>query len=147
MVIRQSSKLIMVGYILFVLCEIGILLVWFATTQHPDIPFWVPMILPAVLLLFLFIRHLKRLATKMTVEGERLQYEEGIFSKSTRTLEIAKVQDVRVDQTLLQRMINVGNLSVETAGTSSHIVIPSIDRPNDAARHMLDLAKSQRAHL
>jgi uncharacterized membrane protein YdbT with pleckstrin-like domain len=147
MVIRQSSKLIMVGYILFVLCELGILVVWFATTRHPDIPFWVPMILPAVLLLFLFIRHLKRLATKMTVEGERLQYEEGIFSKSTRTLEIAKVQDVRVDQTVLQRMINVGNLSVETAGTSSHIVIPSIDRPNDAAKHMLDLAKSQRAHL
>ncbi len=137
----------MVGYILFVLCELGILVVWFATTRHPDIPFWVPMILPAVLLLFLFIRHLKRLATKMTVEGERLQYEEGIFSKSTRTLEIAKVQDVRVDQTVLQRMINVGNLSVETAGTSSHIVIPSIDRPNDAAKHMLDLAKSQRAHL
>jgi len=147
MVIRQSSKLIMVGYILFVLCELGILVVWFATTRHPDIPFWVPMILPAVLLLFLFIRHLKRLATKMTVEGERLQYEEGIFSKSTRTLEIAKVQDVRVDQTVLQRMINVGNLSVETAGTSSHIVIPSIDRPNAAAKHMLDLAKSQRAHL
>ena len=137
----------MVGYILFVLCEIGILVVWFGTTRHPDIPFWVPMILPGVLLLLLFIRHLKRLATKMTVEGERLQYEEGIFSKSTRTLEIAKVQDVRVDQTLLQRMINVGNLSVETAGTSSHIVIPSIDRPNDAAKHMLDLAKSQRAHL
>ncbi len=137
----------MAGYILFVLCELGILVVWFATTRHPDIPFWVPMILPAVLLVFLFIRHLKRLATKMTVEGERLQYEEGIFSKSTRTLEIATVQDVRVDQTLLQRMINVGNLSVETAGTSSHIVIPSIDRPNDAAKHMLDLAKSQRAHL
>ena len=147
MVIRQSSKLIMVGYILFILCELGILAVWFGTTRHPDIPFWVPMILPGVLLLFLFIRHLKRLATKMTVEGERLQYEEGIFSKSTRTLEIAKVQDVRVDQTLLQRMINVGNLSVETAGTSSHIVIPSIDRPNDTAKHMLDLAKSHRAHL
>jgi membrane protein YdbS with pleckstrin-like domain len=147
MVIRQSSKLIMVGYVLFVLCEIGILVVWFATTRHPDIPFWVPMILPAVLLLFLFIRHMKRLATKMLVEGERLQYEEGIFSKSTRTLELAKVQDVRVDQTLMQRMINVGNLSVETAGSSSHIVIPSIDRPHEASRHMLDLAKIQRAHL
>lgn len=137
----------MVGYVLFVLCEVGILVVWFATTHHPDIPYWVPMIFPAVLLLFLFIRHMKRLATKMTVEGERLQYETGIFSKSTRTLEIAKVQDVRVDQSLLQRMINVGNLSVETAGSSSHIVIPSIDRPNAAAKHMLDLAKSQRAHL
>jgi uncharacterized membrane protein YdbT with pleckstrin-like domain len=147
MVIRQSSKLIMAGYVLFVFCEIGILAVWFGTARHPDIPFWVPMILPAVLLLFLFVRHMKRLATKMMVEGERLQYEEGIFSKSTRTLELAKVQDVRVDQTLMQRMINVGNLSVETAGSTSHIVIPSIDRPLEVSRHMLDLAKIQRAHL
>ena len=92
-------------------------------------------------------RHVKRLATKMTVEGERLQYEEGIFSKSTRTIELAKVQDVRVDQTLMQRMLNVGNLSVETAGGSSRIAIPSIDRPHQAANYMLDLAKAQRAHL
>jgi uncharacterized membrane protein YdbT with pleckstrin-like domain len=54
---------------------------------------------------------------------------------------------VRVDQTLMQRIINVGNLSVETAGGSSRIAIPSIDRPHQAASHMLDLARSQRAHL
>jgi membrane protein YdbS with pleckstrin-like domain len=147
MVIRQSSKLIVAGYILFALVELGILILWLATDRHPDIPLSIPLLLPAVLLVFLAIRHVRRLATKMIVEGDRLQYEEGIFSKSTRTIELAKVQDVRVDQTLAQRVFNVGNLSVETAGGSSRIAIPSIDRPNDAARHMLDLAKSQRAHL
>jgi len=147
MVIRQSSKLIIVGYILFVLVELGVLILWLGTARHPDIPFWIPMLLPEVLLVFLAIRHLKRLATKMTVDGDRLQYEEGIFSKSTRTLELSKVQDVRVDQTLMQRLINVGNLSVETAGGSSRIMMPSIDRPNEAANHMLNLAKIQRTHL
>jgi hypothetical protein len=44
-------------------------------------------------------------------------------------------------------MLNVGNLSVKTAGGSSRIAIPSIDRPHQAASHMLDLAKIQRAHL
>jgi uncharacterized membrane protein YdbT with pleckstrin-like domain len=147
MVIRQSSKLIIVGYILFALVELGVVFVWMATPRHPDIPIWVPMLLPEVLLVFLAIRHVKRLATKLTVEGDRLQYEEGIFAKSTRTIELGKVQDVRVDQTLMQRIINVGNLSVETAGGSSRISIPSIDRPHHAASHMLDLAKVQRAHL
>jgi uncharacterized membrane protein YdbT with pleckstrin-like domain len=147
MVIRQSSKLIIVGYILFALIEIGVLAIWFGTDRHPDIPFWVPMLLPGVLLVFLAIRHVRRLATKMTVEGDRMQYEEGIFAKSTRTIELAKVQDVRVDQTLMQRMLNIGDLSVETAGGSSRIAMPSIDGPHAAASHMLDLAKIQRAHL
>jgi len=147
MVIRQSSKLIIVGYILFALVELGVVFLWFGTDRHPDMPFWVPMLLPEVLLVFLAIRHVQRLATKMTVDGDRLQYEEGIFSKSTRTLELGKVQDVRVDQTLMQRILNLGNLSVETAGGSSHITMPSIDAPNEAARHVLDLAKIQRSHL
>jgi membrane protein YdbS with pleckstrin-like domain len=146
MVIRQSAKLILVGYIFFILVEIGIAIVWFATKLHPDIPYWAPMILPAVLLVFLAIRHIQRTSTRLKVEGERLRYEAGIFSKTTRTIELAKVQDVRVDQTLFQRMLNVGNLSVETAGSSSRIEIPSIDKPNEASSHVLDLAKIQRSH-
>ncbi len=146
MVIRQSAKLIIVGYILFALVEAGIAFLWFATTRHPDMPFWIPMILPAVLLLFLAIRHVQRLSTRLRVDGERLRYEAGMFSKTTRTIELAKVQDVRVDQTLFQRMLNVGDLSVETAGSSSRIEIPSIDRPNEASSHVLDLAKIQRSH-
>jgi len=54
------------------------------------------------------------------------------------------VQDVRVDQTLGQRMLNVGDLSLETAGEASRIVIRSIDRPQEAAHHILDLSRGQR---
>lgn len=147
MVIRQSSKLIVAGYILFALAEVAILILWFATSYHwENVPYWAPMIFPAVLLLFLAIRHVRILGTRMTVAGERLQYEEGIFAKTTRTIELAKVQDVRVDQTVAQRMLNLGDLSVETAGGSSRILIHSIDRPHEAANHMLDLAKIQRSH-
>ncbi len=147
-IVRQSVKLIVAGYVLFALAEAAILLIWFVSGLNTGgIPFWVPMILPEVLLLFLVIRHMRRLASKLTVEGDRLRYEEGIFSKSTRTIELAKVQDVRVDQTMTQRMLNLGNLSVETAGGSSHIVMAAIDQPNQVANHILDLAKAQRAHL
>ena len=43
-----------------------------------------------------------------------------------------------------RRMIGVGDLSFETAGESSRIVMRSIDRPQLAADHILELAKSQR---
>src|SRR5438874_10774780 len=97
MVIRQSAKLIIVGYVLFGIMELAILTLWLATDQHPNAPFWVPMLLPEVLLVFLAIRHVRRLSTKLTIAGDRLHYEQGILGKSSRILELSKVQDVRVD--------------------------------------------------
>ncbi len=57
-------------------------------------------------------------------------------------MELAKVQDVRVDQTLGQRMLNIGDLSLETAGETSRIVMQSIDRPQEAADHILELSRA-----
>jgi len=100
---------------------------------------------PGILLLFVMIRHIQRRLVSLTVLGDRLRYESGLFSKTTRTIELVKVQDVRVDQTLGQRMVNIGDLSLETAGGSSRIEIDSVDRPQEAADHILELARAQRA--
>jgi hypothetical protein len=59
-------------------------------------------------------------------------------------MELSKVQDVRYDQTLGQRMINTGDLSLETAGETSRIVMPSIDRPKEVAEHILELSRTLR---
>ncbi len=61
-------------------------------------------------------------------------------------MELSKVQDVRFDQTLGQRIIGTGDLSVETAGETSRIVMASIDRPREVAEHILELSRSQRAN-
>ena len=70
----------------------------------------------------------------------------GLFSKSTRTIELIKVQDIRVDRTIWQRMAGIGDLSIETAGSSSRIEIDSIDNPQEAADHIQELARSQRTN-
>ena len=91
------------------------------------------MLAPAVLLLLTAIRHLRRRTTSLDVQGERLRYESGLFSKTSRIMELSKVQDVRFDQTLGQRIIGTGDLSVETAGETSRIVMP-VDRPAERGR-------------
>jgi len=144
MIVRQSAKLIILGYIVLGILDIAILILWFATSYHWDIPFWIPLIPVLALQVWLSFRHMARMANKLSVIGDRLQLEKGIASKSTRTIELAKVQDVRVDQTFSQRLLNLGNLSVETAGGSSRLEMPSIDSPHDVASHIMDLAKAQR---
>jgi uncharacterized membrane protein YdbT with pleckstrin-like domain len=61
-------------------------------------------------------------------------------SRSTRTMEIHKVQDVRVDQSLTQRLLGTGNISIETAGETSRLTLVNIDRPQYVADRILEAA-------
>jgi membrane protein YdbS with pleckstrin-like domain len=136
-VLRQSIKLLIAAYAACGLLEILIVVYWFAAPGPANIPVWVPLLVPLGLQMLAAIRHLERLMSRLTVADDRVKFESGMFSKSTRVMELVKIQDVRVDQTLVQRMLNVGNLSLETAGETSRIVMPAIDRPHEAADHVL----------
>ena len=141
MLLRPSIKLIKLVYIVSLIAAVGIA-GYLLSTGGRDDRLWSLLLLPAVAILFAAIRHLRRRLTKLTVLDDRLRFEAGLFSKTTRTIELAKVQDVRVDQTLGQRMLNIGDLSLETAGGTSRIVMQSIDRPQEAADHILQLSRA-----
>lgn len=143
MQLRPSIKLIKLVYILSLVAAVAIA-VYLLSISGRDDRLWALLLLPAIAILFAGIRHLRRRLTKLVVLDDRLRYESGLFSKTTRTMELAKLQDVRVDQTLGQRMLNIGDLSLETAGETSRIVMQSIDRPQEAADHILELSRARR---
>jgi membrane protein YdbS with pleckstrin-like domain len=145
MVLRQSIKIIKLNYVLCLLLAVAIGVYLLAAKDRPEHTEWT-LLVPAILLFLTVVRHTNRRMVKIEILGDRLRYQSGFLSKTTRTIELQKMQDVRVDQSLMQRMLNVGNLSMETAGMSSAIVMPSIDNPQTAADHILGLARSQRAH-
>jgi membrane protein YdbS with pleckstrin-like domain len=140
--LRASLKLVKLGYILSLLLALGIT-VYLLAIRNQDNRMWALLGIPALCAVFALIRHVQRRLTKLTILSDRLRYESGLLSKTTRTMELAKVQDVRVDQTFSQRLMNIGDLSLETAGGTSRIVILSIDRPQEAADHILELSRTQ----
>ncbi len=103
------------------------------------LPEWLP-----ALWLILFIwpikRHIQRQAVKLTIAGDKLRYETGMASKSTRLIQLPKVQDVRVVQSVMQRMLGVGDISIETAGENSRLMVHNLDRPQQLAEQLTDLA-------
>ena len=141
MQLRASTKLIQFGYYISLLVAVA-MAVYLLAIGNRDNRMWAMLALPALLALFTLVRHLQRRLIRLTIADGRLRYEAGLLSKTTRTMELAKVQDVRVDQTLGQRLLNVGDLSLETAGETSRIVMRSIDRPQEAADHILTLSRS-----
>jgi membrane protein YdbS with pleckstrin-like domain len=143
MQLRPSLKFVMLSYMFCILLAVAMgVYMGYAKPLPPHIE-WM-FLVPAILFFFTFVRHMKKRLVKVTIMGDRLKYEAGLFSKTTRTIELTKVQDVRVQQSFGQRLVKLGDLSLETAGGTSRIEIDSIDNPQEAAEHILGLAQAQR---
>jgi uncharacterized membrane protein YdbT with pleckstrin-like domain len=140
LVVRPSTKFITLGYIAVIVLIIGAVIIenQFKDQLSPQVPPWAIPAAFAILLLWPMSRHWKQRFTKMTMIGDKLRYETGMLSKSTRTIQLSKVQDVTVRQSLGQRMAGIGDLSIETAGESSRLTFPNIDRPQPIADKIID---------
>ena len=99
------------------------------------------MLLPPLLLLWPASRVMRRRFTQTTITGDRLRFESGMASKSTRTIQLSKLQDVRVDQRLMQRLFNIGDLSLETSGETSRLTLLNVDNPQAVADDILSRAQ------
>ena len=143
-VIRPSMKQIKAGYLLAVLVIVAAVVVHvkyiMPKEQPPESPAvstpWLPAV-AALGLLFPIRRHIGRLSVKVTITGDKLRYEEGLLSKTTRNIQLSKIQDVRVDQSLGQRMLGVGDISIETSGESSRLEVDNIDSPQGVAEEII----------
>lgn len=140
--IRPTAKFLKAGTILAVLViaalDIGYFTKWRDQTSLPEWSAFVPL----VILLWPATRWLRRGYTKAVVTGDRLRYEVGATSKSTRNIQLSKVQDIRVDQGVFQRMLNIGNISIETSGETSRLTIPNVDRPQQVVDELMNRSQS-----
>lgn len=138
-VIRPTMKFIKAGYAAVLLVILAAIIVHYKyiADQHPT-P-WLP-IGSLVLLFWPIKRHIQRQTVILTIAGEKLRYETGLASKSTRIIQLPKVQDVRVVQSMFERMADVGDISIETAGENSRLIVQGLDRPRELAEQIIDLA-------
>jgi membrane protein YdbS with pleckstrin-like domain len=71
---------------------------------------------------------------KYRLTSQRLFVDRGILSRVTDQLELVRVDDVRIRQSLVGRILNTGDVEVFAADTSDEsILLESIDRPNEIA--------------
>ena len=138
-VVRPSSKLLKPVYTLaFVL----IALAYGYNNNRAERMEWL-VIPPLLLLAWTLWLNLKLRFTKLTLAGKKLRYETGMLSRSSRTMELAKVQDVKVDQTFFQRLLGLGNLTIESAGETGRLTINNIDRPDAVGDFILETARAK----
>jgi uncharacterized membrane protein YdbT with pleckstrin-like domain len=85
------------------------------------------------------IGFVRRMATSYIVSTQRLYIRRGILSKHVQQTRIDRVQNVNTNQTFLMRILRVGTVDFDTAGTddsdftfvgisSPHNVVAAVDR-------------------
>jgi len=138
-VIRPSLKLVIASYVTTVLI-LGAA-AYGAYGYRNDIPFSPWHLLALILLLIPIRKHIKTRLVTLKVDTDHLTLEAGLFSRTRRTIDLSKVQDVTVRQTLGERILGIGDLTLETAGERSGIVMQAIDRPRAIADLILQRSR------
>jgi uncharacterized membrane protein YdbT with pleckstrin-like domain len=85
-----------------------------------------------IMVLVVLVGFVMRMATSYVISTERLHIRTGILSRHVQQTSIDRVQNVNTDQTLVDRMLRVGQVDFDTAGTDdSDFTFRGVSRPAD----------------
>jgi membrane protein YdbS with pleckstrin-like domain len=80
-------------------------------------------------LMYFAVRYLGWRTTTFVVTSQRIVYRTGVIRRTGREIPIGRVQDVTYHQTVIERIVRAGSLTVESAGRSGQDPFPDISRP------------------
>lgn len=83
-----------------------------------------------VLLLLLVFSYFQYQRFFFYVEDDQFILEKGVFSRKKLTIPFERIQSVHLSQSLLQRILNITGLEIDTAGSNAkELNIAALDRP------------------
>jgi uncharacterized membrane protein YdbT with pleckstrin-like domain len=101
-----------------------------------------------LLLTVVLVPLLRWRTTHYVVTTHRLLFREGILARRGRDIGLSRITDVSYTQTLWDRIINSGTLTIESAGDSGPTVlrqIPDSDGVQQLLNHMIEEDADRRA--
>ncbi len=91
---------------------------------------------------------LKRKTTRYLVTDRRIVIRTGIASRNERTTHVDRVQNVHMEQSIVQRILGIGNVDWDTAGTeeqNADFTFRGIDDPSSLVQ-LVDRHYGEQVH-
>ncbi len=140
-VIHPSMKSVYAAYALAIVI---VLAAAWAIHQYVDDPRDWYYLIPLVVLIPPINMQAKRRMISLRFHDDHLTLETGFLSRTQRTLDTAKIQDVTVQQSFGQRIIGTGELRFEDSGQSGGMTIRNLDSPRELAADIISSSKRPR---
>lgn len=133
--VRPTMLFIKIGYAAAVLGAV-LLTIALNMVQLINIPWYVSLPVALGLLLIPAYYHLKRNMIRYTLTDSKLEIDYGLIARTTRNTPLAKIQDVTVSASIMQRLLGFGDVVVDNASEiGGTTVLHNINNP----RHYADL--------
>ena len=143
LIIKSTAKAI-IGWLLFsTLLLVGIAYFLYTRDWKPESLLSL-FAIPVAIDIWAALQLLMLQSRRLTLVDDMLRFEEGMVSKFRRNLMLTKIEDVRVDQSLSQRLLGIGNFSVQATGDASPLRMENIDNAHAVADQILTAAKAAR---
>jgi uncharacterized membrane protein YdbT with pleckstrin-like domain len=119
-----------------------------AGTQQGLLRLLVLVVALVLLLVFVLVPLLRWRTTHYVITTHRLLFREGIMSRRGRDIGLSRITDVSYRQSLWERIINSGTLTIESAGEGGATVlhrIPDSEVVQQLLNHMVEEDADRRA--
>jgi len=83
-------------------------------------------------------KHLLRRREVYTLTNHKLEMRYGLLSKTLRNIPLGKIQDVTVTASFWQRLIQIGDIEIDSASDMGKIILDDIHHPERYANMILD---------
>ncbi|ABA56695.1 hypothetical protein Noc_0162 [Nitrosococcus oceani ATCC 19707] len=87
----------------------------------------IPVGIGIIILLWMYI---KTKMDKLTIKTDEIVWMHGLLNKSYTEINMSSVRTVKVNQSVLQRMLNAGDVAIYTAGDNPEVVIRGLPEPD-----------------
>ena len=138
--IHPSMKTVWAAFLLAI--AIALAAMWAISQYAQNQPDWLYLV-PLIALLPPLNMFLRRRTVTLRFHDDHLTLEAGFFSRTRRTVDMAKIQDVTVQQSFGQRLMGVGDLMLESAGESGAMGIKNLDSPREIADIIINSSKNR----
>jgi uncharacterized membrane protein YdbT with pleckstrin-like domain len=108
----------LVGFLLLAAVPLALAAILAANDVGTGLPVWQWFLITVALaLLVLAIDAIRRYATLYQVTSRRIRIRRGILSRQNQSTSIGRLQSIDINQSVLARMLNVGDINFDTAAT------------------------------
>jgi uncharacterized membrane protein YdbT with pleckstrin-like domain len=137
---HPSWKALLLYYLKWTLVSLIPVAVWVvldrAMSSPPSALIFVAVTVAGLVLTYV-IGWIKRSTTRYSVTDDRIHIRTGIVSRREHSTQLGRIQNVNVTQSLFQRLLGIGDVDWDTAGTeviSSDFTFRGVDDPSQLAR-------------
>jgi membrane protein YdbS with pleckstrin-like domain len=97
------------------------------------LPIGISLALSLISFVFPLVRHIQRNRMVYTLTPNKIEIDFGIFSKTVRNIPLRSAQDVTISAAVIERIIGIGNVIIDSAAEAGKIQMRQIPDPRKHA--------------